>query len=109
MQYVELRKLRPVDNPIVTTPDSKDYEYGEKNIGKSLPVDYTVTGMLQYDVELGKSVIIHRDTRNGVKVSGLLTTSPVRDIEATNGGLIIHTDNSVYDMKWLETPENDID
>jgi hypothetical protein len=63
----------------------------------SLPVDYVIEGVLQGQVTIGESVIVQRDTRNGVKMPGIFQTSPVTSWD----GKTFHTRNSVYDFEVL--------
>jgi len=70
----------------------------EQDGNVSLPLEYTIEGNLIGEMEIGEPVIVARDTRNGVKVSGMFTTSPVQEIN----GRTFKTRNSVYHFKFLE-------
>lgn len=101
-EYVKVTKVSEVEHAKHPTPNMSDYEPGEPNYGVSLPSDYTVTGWLHNDVEVGKRVIIRRDTRNGLKISGVMNTSPVTKIELSDEGMVFHTLNSIYRLEWLK-------
>lgn len=101
-QYLRLRKLRATDNPVVATPNASNYIPGREHREVSIPVEYTVTGRLYREIEVDKPMFILRDTRNGISIPGLMTTSKVKKIEPKSKGLIIYTDNSVYDLEWIE-------
>lgn len=108
MNYVSISKIKVVDAPESPTPQAEDHEYGGYNIGFSLPVEYTITGMLTGKVEVGASVRVKRDSRNGVVASGLFITSPVVKIELTKGGMLFTTNNSVYKLTWIDHPSASI-
>lgn len=99
--YIQISKLRATDNPEFPTSNVKDFIHGAINPGVSLPAEYTATGILQREVEVGKGLFMIRDSRNGAPSLGILQTSPVTDIFPITDGLIIHTANSVYELKWL--------
>lgn len=101
-EHVKISKVGTEDNPVFPTSDMADYKAGEVNLGVSVPVNYTITGWLNSDVEIGASVIVKRDTRNGVAMSGVFNTSPVKKIEFFPGGLLFHTENSVYQLEWID-------
>lgn len=105
IKYVKLTKLNPVDDPKFPTPDLENYSCGEVNDDVSLPNSYTVTGYIHGDVEVGMSVFITRDTRNGVECTGVLRTSPVVSFEESDNGLVINTANSIYKLEWLSSKE----
>lgn len=70
----------------------------DQDANVSLPVEYTVEGELVGKMQVGNSVVIARDTRNGVKVPGLFQTSTVTEVTATQ----FKTRNSVYNYKFLK-------
>ena len=102
-QKIEIKKLRPVDNPQSPTPEAKDYNYGKLNSVVSLPVDYTAIGTLTADIETSKSIEMNRDSRNGVCIPGFFQTSPVMLIEHNDGEpyITVHTANSIYQILEL--------
>ena len=100
---IQLKKVSEADNPKVPTPSNKDFVPGEDNGNVSVPIEYTITGILQEDVEVGKPMIILRHTRNGVESFGIMVTSVVTDIvNLDENGMMIYTNNSVYDLEWIE-------
>ena len=70
----------------------------EQDENHSLPVEYTIEGDLVGNIEVGSSVVVMRDTRNGVKVPGMFQTSRV--VERTKNQF--KTQNSVYKYKFLK-------
>lgn len=70
----------------------------QKPVGElTLEEGYWVEGHVQALPEVGKSLVMMRDTRNGVRMLGTFATSPVVKIE----GNVIHTNNSrwQYEVK----------
>jgi len=102
--YVMMKKLSVSDAPVVRTPDANEYKPGENNGDTSVPVEYTITGYLVGDIEVGKGIHVLRDTRNGIRADGFFDTSAVCKIQDKVNGLIITTNNSVYDLEWLPVP-----
>lgn len=69
--------------------------------GKSIPVDYWLTGTLIGNIVVGQGVNVARDSRNGVKCDGWFQSSPVTEVTDKT----FRTANSVYDYECL-TPED---
>lgn len=65
---------------------------GDHGDGMSLPVEYEIEGELAAPIEVGKSVLVFRDRRNGKKADGIFQTTKV--LEVTPEGF--RTRNSVY-------------
>ena len=63
----------------------------------SIPIEYNLDGVLSYDIEVGKPVVVGRTKRNGVDAYGVFTTSTVTEI----GDNYFKTRNSVYSYKLL--------
>lgn len=101
-EYVQITKIKAVENPELPTPDIEDFTPGAINSGMSIPIEYTCVGLLQNDVEIGEPVIMARHTRNGVKALGIFMTSLVTEIEPADNGLVFYTQNSVYKLEWLD-------
>lgn len=95
---VEIKKLKAVDNPVAITPKMEDYYPGQDNGNVSIPCEYTVVGVLQYDIQRGACIFLARESRNGVKVDGVFRTSPVVDV----GEHGFTTTNSVYQVRKIE-------
>jgi hypothetical protein len=54
-------------------------------------------GVLSYDIEVGKSVVVGRTKRNGVEAYGVFSTSTVTEV----GDKYFKTRNSLYLYKFL--------
>ena len=93
-QKVIIKKLSATGNPLVPTPPMEGYVAGQDNGPVSLPVEYTLKGILLKDVEVGHSVEVWRGERNGVVMQGYFNTSPVVKVEDNK----FHTQNSVYEI-----------
>ena len=104
MKYVMMKKLSVSDAPVARTPDANEYKPGENNGDTSVPVEYTITGYLVGDIEVGKGIHVLRDTRNGVKADGFFDTSVVRKIQNRPSGLVVTTNNSVYEVEEWPMP-----
>ena len=63
----------------------------------SIPIEYNLEGVLSYDIEVGKPVVVGRTKRNGVDAYGVFTTSRVTEV----GDNYFKTKNSVYSYKFL--------
>ena len=63
----------------------------------SIPIEYNLEGVLSYDIEVGKPVVVGRTKRNGVDAYGMFTTSRVTEV----GDMYFITRNSVYSYKFL--------
>jgi len=63
----------------------------------SIPIEYNLDGVLSYDIEVGKPVVVGRTKRNGVEAYGVFTTSRVTEV----GDKYFKTQNSVYSYKFL--------
>ena len=70
----------------------------EQNPNFSLPLEYTIEGDLIGSIAVGKPVVVDRDTRNGVKITGLFATSAVQEVSHNT----FKTRNSVYNYKFLK-------
>ncbi len=53
---------RSMDEHIMGKPNYDNYS--------SIPIEYNLEGVLSYDIEVGKSVVVGRTKRNGVEVAG---------------------------------------
>ena len=107
---IRLKKIAVADNPLTTTASTID-EYGKSVWGSlfkptddhlSPPVEYEITGWIASDIKVGESLLINRETRNGVNVPGMFVTSPVQSIGKSNDKLIgFTTKNSVYTVEEI--------
>ncbi len=74
--------------------------HGKNN--EEIGPSYTVKGSLIADVEVGARLKVFRTERNGVKVDGLFTSSPVELITVVEGkGYYVHTENSTWRVELL--------
>ncbi len=73
------------------------YAIGNTNPGVSLPIDYTLIGILLDPLEVGRPVRVLRLSRNGIETLGLYQSSPV--VEITSSGF--RTRNSVYHLRFM--------
>jgi hypothetical protein len=94
---VTLTKLKPLENPEYPTPNKADYRPGQFNGNVSLPIDYTATGILLKDIEVGEPILMFRHIRNGIKTPGHFSSSRVSKIE----GNLLYTNNSIYKIEIL--------
>ena len=60
--------------------------------GMSLPVEYEIEGELASPIEVGKSVLVYRDRRNGQRADGIFQTTKVLEVSPEG----FRTRNSVY-------------
>lgn len=94
---VKLEKLSPTINPDVPTSDGINFKAGENNGRISLPVGYTLEGILIHDVKEGHELSLHRLKRNEVSAFGITTTSLIVQISDN----LLFTHNSVYRITVL--------
>jgi len=80
---------RSMDEHIMGKPNYDNYS--------SIPIEYNLEGVLSYDIEVGKSVVVGRTKRNGVEAYGVFSTSTVTEV----GNNYFKTMNSVYSYKFL--------
>ena len=110
---IQLTKIDTVENPLVESASSID-EYG-KSVWNSIfknthtedhlspPIEYSITGELINDIEVGKSIKVNRESRNGVMVPGLFYTSPVVTIGFKDNKIVgFTTKNSLYKIDYLD-------
>lgn len=60
--------------------------------GLSLPVEYEIEGELAAPIEVGKSVLVFRDKRNGKKADGIFQSTTVLEVSPQG----FRTRNSIY-------------
>ena len=95
--YVRLTKIGVKDNAWTPSATNVD-EYRSKMSWLSPSVGYEVTGHLINDVQVGSTIYLNRDTRNGLPVPGLFCTTPITQIVSRNDSesFEIITENSKY-------------
>ena len=95
---IRIEKIGEVPSGLPSNPKGAHIDGQIQNENFSLPIEYTIEGNLIGEMEIGEPVTVARDTRNGVKVTGIFTTSPVQEIK----GHTFKTRNSVYNFKFLK-------
>ena len=102
--YVKLEKLQATEDPEVPTPTKTGYKYGEYNRGVSVPKGYWITGTCFNEPKTGTSLVINRDSRNGINSIGTMRTSIIEKISTTDESnqLLIETQNSIYLITKLD-------
>ena len=80
---------RSMEEHIMGKPNYDNYS--------SIPIEYNLEGVLSYDIEVGKPVVVGRTKRNGVEAYGVFSTSRVTEV----GNNYFKTQNSVYSYKFL--------
>jgi hypothetical protein len=98
---VRLTKLRPSQNPVEPPGNWGEYQLGQPTNSTSLPVDYTLTGVLLVPPRLGGKVKVLRTARNGIEVPGVFESTEVVEI----GEHGFTTLNSVYLLKTITKEE----
>jgi hypothetical protein len=93
--YVEKLAEVPGGLPARNMDEHIDGQY--QGDSHSIPVEYNLEGVLSYDIEVGKPVVVGRTKRNGVEAYGVFTTSRVTEV----GDKYFKTQNSVYSYKFL--------
>lgn len=93
---VRVAKVGIVENPSYRTPEWSEYEFGERNAGVSVPLNYWLEGQLVWEPKVGDHMLVDRSSRNGIELPGLFETSPVTAVESVGSQLRVSTRNSVY-------------
>ena len=98
--YVKISKVAAAEDPHTQTPSQEDYDFLKGITPMSLPVEYWIEGYLFEEPEVGKSVVVEREVRNGIKASGVFITSAV--VKILEDGF--ETKNSIYKLEVLALP-----
>lgn len=93
---VKITKIAIAENPIHKTVKLEEYTNDLTN-EYSPPVEYWITGELTQKPEVGQSISVIRDCRNGVKTHGFFRSSPVMKIDGNK----FYTFNSIYTIENL--------
>ena len=97
MKQIYIEKLAEVPGGLPAR-NMDEHIMGKPNDNySSIPIEYNLEGVLSYDIEVGKPVVVGRTKRNGVEAYGVFTTSNVTEI----GDNYFKTRNSVYSYKLL--------
>ena len=94
----KLIEIQKIDINPEGLPAAKDRgEYLKENGDKSLPVNYTIEGYLNSDIQVGSNVVVARTKRDGVECLGMFCSSTVLEVSEN----CFVTRNSVYRYKYL--------
>jgi len=97
MKQIYIEKLAEVPGGLPAR-NMDEHIMGKPNDNySSIPIEYNLEGVLSYDIEVGKPVVVGRTKRNGVDAYGMFTTSRVTEV----GDNYFKTKNSVYSYKFL--------
>jgi len=94
---IKIEKVKEVKGGLPANQKQNHIDGQEQDETYSLPLEYTIEGELVGKISKGNSVIVMRDTRNGVKMPGWFSTSAVTKVTKNR----FHTQNSVYNYKFL--------
>ena len=97
MKQIYIEKLAEVPGGLPARNMDEHIDGQYQGDSHSIPVEYNLEGILSYDIEVGKSVVVGRTKRNGVEAYGVFTTSRVTEV----GDKYFKTQNSVYSYKLL--------
>jgi hypothetical protein len=97
---VELTKRRSSPEAMVPPGNWDTYRPGDVGNESSLPVDYTLIGILLMPPQLGAQVTVLRLSRNGVEVPGVFESTTVMAV--CDDGFT--TLNSVYSVQIINQP-----
>ena len=95
-QLVVITKTALAPNPQFPSGSLDTYLFGEPNL-VTLPVEYEMVGILRDRVVIGKPVKLFRIMRNGVRVNGRFSSTPVVAVRKN----CFTTLNSVYQVEAL--------
>ena len=98
MKKIYIEKLAEVSGGLPAR-SMEEHIMGKPNYDNysSIPIEYNLEGVLSYDIEVGKPVVVGRTKRNGVEAYGVFSTSTVTEV----GNNYFKTRNSVYSYKLL--------
>ena len=97
MKNIYIEKLAEVSGGLPARSMEEHIDGQYQSDSHSIPVEYNLEGVLSYDIEVGKSVVVGRTKRNGVEAYGVFSTSRVTEV----GNNYFKTQNSVYSYKFL--------
>jgi hypothetical protein len=98
---IKLKKISEAALPKYRAANWDNFIAGADNGDVSLPIAYELTGTIIGGLEIGKSLSINRDTRNGVVCQGIFYSTTIKDITEKEFYKIIETENSVYLLEDL--------
>ena len=97
MRMIYIEKLAEVSDGLPARSMEEHIDGQYQGDSHSIPIEYNLEGVLSYDIEVGKSVVVGRTKRNGVEAYGVFSTSTVTEV----GNKYFKTKNSVYSYKFL--------
>jgi hypothetical protein len=97
MNKIYIEKLAEVSGGLPARSKEEYIDGQYQGDSHSIPVEYNLEGVLSYDIEVGKPVVVGRTKRNGVEAYGMFNTSTVTEV----GNNYFKTKNSVYSYKFL--------
>jgi hypothetical protein len=97
MNKIYIEKLTEVSGGLPARSKEEYIDGQYQGDSHSIPVEYNLEGVLSYDIEVGKPVVVGRTKRNGVEAYGMFNTSTVTEV----GNNYFKTKNSVYIYKFL--------
>lgn len=92
---IRIEKIAENENGLPAIPFDQHTPGTAQPENYSIPISYWIEGDLVFPIEVGKSVIINRRIRNGIKAEGQMGTSPVTKVTEST----FETLNSVYRYK----------
>jgi len=101
---VEVRKIDASDEPISGPGSWENWVPGSANSTGSLPVGYTMQGVLMCPVRVGGRIDLHRTHRNGICFDGHFVSTPV--IVVSGHGLV-ETYNSIYLIRKVDVHDTE--
>lgn len=96
MKKIYIEKLAVNPGGLPARPIENHIFGGAQDDGHSLPVEYNIEGMVG-KMEVGHSVYVLRNKRNGIECGGTFQTTALTEI----GENFFKTKNSVYFYKFL--------
>jgi hypothetical protein len=97
MKKIYIEKLAEVSGGLPARSMEEHIDGQYQGDSHSIPIEYNLEGVLSYDIEVGKPVVVGRTKRNGVDAYGVFTTSRVTEV----GNKYFKTKNSVYSYKFI--------
>jgi hypothetical protein len=97
MNKIYIEKLAEVSGGLPARSKEEYIDGQYQGDSHSIPVEYNLEGVLSYDIEVGKPVVVGRTKRNGVEAYGVFSTSTVTEV----GDKYFKTRNSLYLYKFL--------
>jgi hypothetical protein len=97
MNKIYIEKLAEVSGGLPARSKEEYIDGQYQGDSHSIPVEYNLEGVLSYDIEVGKPVVVGRTKRNGVEAYGVFSTSTVTEV----GDKYFKTRNSLYLYKFI--------